>query len=178
MRARWTVLPGLLTFGPVVFSAAQAQTGSQMSVPALPQVIRPDGPVQGGSMPGFGGTTAAAQVATDGHFHFQALLNGVPVPMLFDTGASFIALRAEDAGRLGIDPATLTYSLSMNTANGRTLAAPVTLASVSVGGITRTNVRAVVHAPGGLSENLLGQSFLARIGGYRQTGNRLVLVGD
>ena len=140
---------------------AMAQTG-------LPQVIRPE------SRPPMAGT--AVRPGPDGHYRVQGLVNGVPLTLLFDTGSSAVALRAEDAPRLGIDPASLTYSIISSTANGKVRSAPVRLASLTIGGITRRDVAATVSQPGRLSENLLGQSFLSRLGGYRQEGGRLMLL--
>src|SRR4051812_42343932 len=56
----------------------------------------------------FGVATADHQIATlaadsRGHFVADAAINGVPVRMLVDTGATTIALPAAEATRLGID---------------------------------------------------------------------------
>lgn len=111
----------------------------------------------------------------DGHFGFDARVNGASVRMMFDTGASSIVLRAEDAAKVGLDPAKLDYRVSVSTANGRSMAAPVTLRAVTVGNITLNQVRGLVARPGALQENLLGQSFLSRLSGYSVERNRLVL---
>jgi aspartyl protease family protein len=63
------------------------------------------------------------------------------------------------------------------TANGRNLAAPVTLDRLSVGPITERRVRALVARPGVLRENLLGMTFLERLPSYEVRGNRLILRG-
>jgi aspartyl protease family protein len=101
--------------------------------------------------------------------------NGLTLRFLFDTGASSVVLRAEDAARIGFDPKTLDYRVTVQTANGRTVAAPVVIDALSVGGITQRRVRALVARPGVLHENLLGQSFLQRLSGYSVERNRLVL---
>ncbi len=141
---------------------------------ALPMVIRPDTPAYG---MGAHGPEAAAARARDGHFYFDGQVNGAPLHMMFDTGATMVVLRAEEAAGLGIDPSTLSYSQGVRTANGRTQVAAVLLPRLTVGGITRLNVPAAVARAGQLSINLLGQSFLARLPGYRQDGDRLVLLG-
>jgi aspartyl protease family protein len=111
----------------------------------------------------------------DGHFGFETRVNGAALRMMFDTGASSIVLRAEDAAKIGLDPAKLDYRVPVSTANGRAMAAPVTLEAVTVGNITQNRVRALVARPGALHENLLGQSFLSRLSGYSVERNRLVL---
>lgn len=157
----------LLTLATLATAPVTAQTT------ALPMVVRPEGRVTSST---FGTTGAAAQRDRNGHYYFSVLVDGRPVRMMFDTGASMIALRAEDAARLGIDVAALSYSITMHTANGITQAAPVTLAAITIGGITRRNVQATVARPGTLTENLLGQSFLSRLAGYRQEASQLVLL--
>ena len=78
--------------------------------------------------------------ASDGHFHAEALVNGVPVRFLVDTGASEVVLSAADAVRVGIDPASLSFIGRARTANGVVATAPVRLARVELGGWTDAGV--------------------------------------
>jgi len=100
------------------------------------------------------------------------------VRMLFDTGASTVALRAEDAERVGIAVNSLNYNIRTQTANGTTEVALVTLDSLRVGDVTRWNVLAVVSKPGKLHVSLLGQSFMSKLAGYRFEWGELILQGD
>lgn len=118
---------------------------------------------------------AVAVRRPDGHYGFDTRVNGASVRMMFDTGASSIVLRAEDATKVGLKADKLEYRVPVSTANGRAMAAPVTLDAVTVGNITLKGVRALVARPGALQENLLGQSFLSRLSGYSVERNRLVL---
>ena len=118
---------------------------------------------------------AVAIRRADGHFGFEGRINGASVRMMFDTGASSIVLRAEEAARIGFNAEKLDYRVPVATANGRAMAAPVTLEAVTIGNITLKGVRALVARPGALHENLLGQSFLSRLSGYSVERNRLVL---
>ena len=113
-----------------------------------------------------------------GHFFFETQVNGVTVPMMFDTGASWVSLRAEDAARAGINLSSLDYSLHPTTANGIGAAAPVVIKVMKVGNITRTNVPAVVAKPGTMTINLLGQSFMSMMAGFSTEGDKLTLRGD
>jgi len=124
------------------------------------------------------GDTASGVHRANGQFAFGAEVNGVTIPMVFDTGATLVALRAEDAGSAGIDLGSLNYSVTVRTANGIALAAPIVIATLRVGSITRTNVKALVAKRGTLAVNLLGQSFLTSLAGYAMDGDRLVLRGD
>lgn len=110
-------------------------------------------------------------------FLVEARINGAKANMVFDTGASIVVLTPETARAAGIDVDRLNYSAMVSTANGRTSAAPVTLARLSVGGITEERIEAMVARPGALFENLLGMSFLSRLESYQVTGQRLILRG-
>ena len=94
-----------------------------------------------------------------GSFLVAGRINGREARMIFDTGASSVVLTDATARAAGIDPATLSYSVSVSTANGRTTAAPVRLDRLDIGPISERRVQALVARPGSLSENLLGMSF-------------------
>jgi len=113
----------------------------------------------------------------DGHFNAKVEVNGQPVSMIVDTGASSIVLTPEDAAKAGIDVAHLTYSIPVLTANGRTFAARVRLDEVAIGPLDRTNVDALVAKPGALTQSLLGMSFLSRLRSYEFSGEFLTLRG-
>jgi aspartyl protease family protein len=97
----------------------------------------------------------------DGHFHAEMQVNGRPLRFIVDTGASDIVLSRQDAERVGIDPAGLTFGGQARTANGPVAIAPVRLGTVSFGDVTDTDVRASV-TEGGLDGSLLGMSYLDR----------------
>jgi clan AA aspartic protease (TIGR02281 family) len=122
--------------------------------------------------------TASSNRHANGYFIFDTEINGVGLPMVFDTGASMVMLRAEDAIHVGIDISALNYSTPISTPNGISQAARTMIARMKIGGITRTNVAAVVAKRGALQFNLLGQSFLATIAGFVQEDSRLVLRGN
>ncbi|HXV29132.1 MAG TPA: TIGR02281 family clan AA aspartic protease [Sinorhizobium sp.] len=103
------------------------------------------------------------QKRIDGHFQADATINGRQVSMLVDTGASSIALTYDDAERVGLDPANLSYTVTVMTANGPALAAPVSLSDIAIGPIERRNIHAMVAARGRLDRSLLGMSFLSTL---------------
>jgi aspartyl protease family protein len=112
-----------------------------------------------------------------GDFVIEARANGRPLLFVFDTGASSVVLRAEDARRIGIDVSKLAYLSVVSTANGVARAAETTIDSLSVGTITQRRVRALVAQPGALMQSLLGQSFLGKLDSYSVEKDRLVLRG-
>ena len=69
------------------------------------------------------------------------------------------------------------FTVPVQTANGRALAAPAILETVAVGPIVERRVPALVVRPGLLRTNLLGMSFLDRLGSYEVRGGRLILRG-
>ncbi|WP_337183131.1 TIGR02281 family clan AA aspartic protease [Shinella sp.] len=110
-----------------------------------------------------------------GHFEADVSIDGVPLRMLVDTGASSVVLSYEDAIRLGIDPANLVFSIEVSTANGRALAAPVTLRQIAIGPILRGTIRGMVTERGRLDQSLLGMSFLETLGSIEITRDELRL---
>lgn len=110
-----------------------------------------------------------------GHFIAEPLVNGTRLRMLVDTGASFVALSAEDAGRAGVFPNAADFRLSISTANGTIQAAPVKLREIRVGSIVLRDVEAAVLPAGRLKESLLGMSFLRRLSSFQIADGSLVL---
>jgi aspartyl protease family protein len=112
-----------------------------------------------------------------GGFAVTARLNGVNINMVLDTGASSVVLTPEAAKAAGLPIEVLTYTVTVDTANGRTRAAPVTLDSISIGGIVERAVPALIAQRGQLRTNLLGMSFLNRLESWEVRGEKLVLRG-
>ena len=113
-------------------------------------------------------------VSPDGHFHLRAELNGEPVRFVVDTGASSLALRRDDARRIGIDVDGLAFAGQAVTANGTVPTARVMIGTLTVGDITDTDVPAVVIG-GELDQSLLGMSYLRRFARVGIEGDTLVL---
>ncbi len=130
-------------------------------------------------VPGYGvasgGGAMVFRVGDDGHYRVRAMVDGVALDFLVDTGASDVALTRSDARRLGFDLDALAYIQPYTTANGVVYGAPVILGEVVVGPIRLTDVAASVNeAPMG-GASLLGMSFLGRLGGYEVSNGSLTL---
>jgi aspartyl protease family protein len=110
-----------------------------------------------------------------GHFRVEGRIDGLALNFLVDTGATVIALTADDAAQLGIHPAAGDYTVVMRTANGIIRAAPTTLDMVEIGNIMVHDVSAVVMPEGALNENLLGMSFLSRLHHFDYSDGKMVL---
>ena len=112
-----------------------------------------------------------------GEFIVPGNVGATRVAFLFDTGASTVVLRAEDAAKVGIDTRALNYNVQVVTANGAAEAAETRLDSIAVGPIVARNVTALIARKGALSESLLGMSFLERLQSYSVERGKLVLKG-
>jgi aspartyl protease family protein len=123
------------------------------------------------------GSTVEFTRGRGGEFQVQADINGARVAMVLDTGASAVVLTQEAAKAAGLPLDMLSYSVNVDTANGRARAASVTLDRVTVGSITERAVPALIAQPGQLKTSLLGMSFLTRLERWEVRGDRLVLRG-
>jgi len=110
-----------------------------------------------------------------GNFQVTTQVNGARTSMILDTGASSVVLTYDAAKAAGLPLEVLSYSVPVDTANGRTRAAPVTLQTIAIGGIVERDVSALIAQPGQLRQSLLGMSFLNRLEGWEVRGDRLVL---
>jgi aspartyl protease family protein len=124
----------------------------------------------------FGFRRVDLPVGPGGHFRANVEIDGRTIPMLVDTGASYVALSAEDADRLGVTPRPSDFSITMYTANGRAKAAPVRLHAVHVDTLSVYDVDAVVAQPGAMNGSLLGMSFLRRLTRFEAQADRLRLI--
>jgi aspartyl protease family protein len=123
------------------------------------------------------GRTVAVARTNAGDFSITAEINGAPVGMVLDTGASSVVLTRDDAKAAGLPLEVLEYTVTIDTANGRTRAAPVTLDRIAIGSLAERSVNALVAQPGQLKTSLLGMSFLNRLRSWEVSGDRLFLRG-
>ena len=112
-----------------------------------------------------------------GEFPVAAHVNGARIAMTLDTGASTVVLTQEAAKAAGLPIEVLNYNVSVDTANGRTRAASVTLDRVGIGGLIERAVPALIAQPGQLRTNLLGMSFLNRLESWEVRGDKLIMRG-
>jgi aspartyl protease family protein len=123
------------------------------------------------------GRTVEVARSRAGDFAVRAQINGARVSMVLDSGASAVVLTQEAAKAAGLPLEVLNYSAHVETANGRTRVAPVTLDRLAVGTIVERSVPALIAQPGALRSNLLGMSFLDRLESWEVRGDKLVLRG-
>lgn len=109
----------------------------------------------------------------DGHFYADVEVNGVPISMLVDTGASGIALSADDARRAGVATSIGMHDVIGEGASGAVHGDIVTIERIRLGGIEQSAVPAAVLKGG--STSLLGQSFLRDFDSVEISGDRMHL---
>ena len=114
---------------------------------------------------------------SSGEFLVGTQVNGARIGMVLDTGASSVVLTPEAAKAAGVPLELLSYSVTIETANGRARAAAVTLDRVAVGSIVERSVPALVAQPGQLRVSLLGMSFLNRLASWEVRSDHLVMRG-
>ena len=122
------------------------------------------------------GSTVEIARGNRGEFQVIAEINGARISTVYDTGASAVVLTQEAAKAAGLPLDFLNYSVQVETANGRTRAAPVTLDRVRGRRASRSaQVSALIAQPGQLRMSLLGMSFLNRLKSSEVRGDRLLL---
>lgn len=114
--------------------------------------------------------------ASDGHFYADVTVDAGSASMMVDTGASIVALTAEDADAVGVQWSEDDVQPVARGASGTVYGVPVMLGRVQVGELEAQQVEAVV-VPEGLDVSLLGQSFLSKIQRVEIEQDRMVLGG-
>jgi len=150
--------------GPAPASAARAPDGVTADAPS------PEPPTPQSS----GYREASLQADGRGQYAAGVLVNGVPVRMLVDTGASDVFVSASTAARLGLAPSG-GRKRTIQTANGQSTASPTVLRSLSLDGLYMNDVEALILGPEAGEINLLGESFLKRLVSVEQRDGTLIL---
>ena len=105
-----------------------------------------------------------------GHYEADGSINGQAVTFLVDTGATDVALSESTARALGLD---FGPRVQVMTAAGPAKAWVTRLDEISVGGISRKNVRASISS-GEFNGVLLGMSFLKHYNLQQQDGKLVI----
>ena len=113
--------------------------------------------------------------ARDGHYYATALVNGMPIRFVVDTGATGVVLRKADATAAGINIEELAFLNEAMTANGPVRIASVRADSFGLEGAEIPRFRVDVNE-GQMSQSLLGMSYLQTFERIEISGGTLVLV--
>jgi aspartyl protease family protein len=112
--------------------------------------------------------------ARDGHFYAEVTVDANSALMLVDTGASMVALTAEDADAMGIHWSPDDVKPVARGASGLVYGVEVKVERMQVGDFDARSVDAIV-VPDGLAVSLLGQSFLSQVPRVEIDGQRMIL---
>ncbi len=121
------------------------------------------------------GETVRIRQSPDGHFYASVTLDGTPLRMMVDSGATITAISTATAERAGIDPEESRFPVMLTTANGTIAAQRGNVDELNLGGITTRDL-GVVISPAFGEVNVLGMNFLSRLQSWRVEGGTLILV--
>ncbi|MEH6757988.1 MAG: TIGR02281 family clan AA aspartic protease [Parasphingorhabdus sp.] len=119
-------------------------------------------------------TAVSIDRAQDGLFHVTALVNGKPVDMAIDTGATRTIVAPADAERIGLFPHAGTYS-NMETLNGRVRLSRIKIDKLTVGNREMKGLE-IVLGPRTLNQSVVGLDAISRSGPLLVEGNRVTLL--
>ncbi|TRC91169.1 TIGR02281 family clan AA aspartic protease [Mesorhizobium sp. WSM4310] len=111
-----------------------------------------------------------------GHFSSAFKLNGRQVDAMIDTGATLVAINTSTARRIGLSLNPSDFSHEVSTANGSIKAAVAMIDRLQIGSITVNDVQTIVLDDKALHINLIGMSFLNRLGKFQAENGTLLLV--
>ncbi len=170
------MIRSVITFAAMALLAAMIvpRLAAQMNERPAPRIVAA-GPAATAEPAASNADTVEVPRDSGGRFRVEGRINGRSLEFTVDTGASIVALTANDAAQLGIYPANSDFRALIKTANGVVRAAPTTLDTVEIGDIMVHDVASVVMPDGALSDNLLGMSFLSQLHHFEYSDGKMVL---
>ena len=144
---------------------ADASSGEASTIAALKAKNDPKFNNQDGSI--------ELQREDNGHFYADVRINGAPIRMMIDTGASGIALSREDAQLAGIATSIGMTDVVGEGASGEVHGQWVRLDRVELGPLSASGLDAAILDGG--QQSLLGQSFLRKFGKVQIEDDKMVL---
>ena len=110
----------------------------------------------------------------DGHFRSTAVIGSQMVPFIVDFKTEHLLLKREDAERLGIDTASLTYDRDVTISGRSVKGAMVTLPRLQIASASISNTAAIVIAEP-MAENIIGLRPLGQFGDWHIEPAGLIL---
>lgn len=121
------------------------------------------------------GNAVRIRMSPDGHFWANTTINGKPLRLLIDSGATITALSSDTAAELGIKPRDGALPIVITTANGTVPAKRGNIERLTVGGKLEARNLAVVISPAFGKLSVLGMNFLENLQSWRVEGRVLIL---
>jgi aspartyl protease family protein len=113
------------------------------------------------------------QREANGHFYADVEINGTPVHMLVDTGATAVALSRDDARKAGIATSIGMPEIIGEGADGSVHGEHVTIERMNLGSANAEQIHAIVLSGG--EQSLLGQDFLQKFASVEIHGDTMTL---
>ena len=107
-----------------------------------------------------------------GHYLAPGSINGIQVQFLLDSGATWLSIPSHIANKAGLTKGPEAW---VNTANGEIKTFQTLVDEVSLAGLTRYQVRALINPADHQEVVLLGMNFLKHYE-WHQSGDTLVLT--
>lgn len=114
-------------------------------------------------------------VAPDGHYWVEGTINGTPARFLIDSGATVTALSEQTARAVGLNFDPGEPGVVMTTANGRVEARRSTVATLSIGPISASDLPVVVSPAFG-EMNVIGMNMLSRLKSWGVQNSEMILT--
>lgn len=171
----WTLAGALAVLSLLYFNEIKAFVGGRLGVPSAAEIADLQARQRGADTAAKPAGTVELRAVRHGHFVTTAYLNGRPVDVMVDTGASSVALTYEDAERAGIFVKPSDFTRRVSTANGVAKVAPIHIDKVEIGDIRVRDVHGVVTERGALKTTLLGMTFLGKLSKFEMQRDRLLL---
>ncbi|TRW17832.1 retropepsin-like aspartic protease family protein [Glacieibacterium frigidum] len=121
------------------------------------------------------GSEVRIRMSPDGHFWVNVRINGTPVRMLVDSGATVTAISERTATLAAIPRSAGLMPIVLRTANGNVAAKAGSIDRLTLGSIEAQNLK-VVTSPALGDVNVLGMNFLSRLAEWRVEGRTLRLI--
>ncbi|HKP24221.1 MAG TPA: TIGR02281 family clan AA aspartic protease [Dongiaceae bacterium] len=112
---------------------------------------------------------------SDGRFRAMIDINGSALEFFVDLDSKYVLLSPSAAKRIGIDPSTLTFDVTIEGPDGRQSAAAITLKVMAIRDTPVTDVPALVSAHE-LKTNVLGRDFFDRTSDWGIKGGFLMIL--
>lgn len=172
---------GAVAVAAAMFMAQKVEHGGAGALPGAPAAAIPASAiVVTAATPKPGGATRRASgggvtLTADGRGHYFAPveINGRVATMMVDTGASTVALSADDVRKLGVIVPSNAPKVQISTANGVIAATRMILPEVRLDTITVRDVEATLLPEGVRSVSLLGMSFMAKLSSFQVNDGEL-----
>ena len=114
-------------------------------------------------------------LARDGHFYLNIMVNNTSMLFMIDTGASDIVIGIPEAKKLGIKTDDLSYTKTYQTANGKSFGATIKLDKMTISDVNFYDISASVNSSN-MGTPLLGMSFLRKLRKYEFYQDKLILT--